>query len=285
MIQSNTNLSDDAHSPISQKIALSVHKDKPQTNKPWLYSGGYSATQFENLWDLSAAICRSVYSPILWADGRRRSENFEQCDVCALDFDDGKLTLADAEAWLRKNRLCGILGTTKSHQTAKRSGDRHLPACDRFRIIMPFQARITNRQVYEATMKHYMGLLPCDPSCKDAARYFFPCREIVKIVEGNALVPVHPRPKKISLISGHSPNFSAFRAANMIPRHIAQLLRDGWPEGGRHSKCYHIAAALTQRGYDEDEIIRLILKSPLAAIGNQDVIRAVHNAAVKVKQN
>jgi hypothetical protein len=121
---------------------------------------------------LERALTTRVWSPILFTNGIRTETNFKAVLACALDFDSPVTTLDWALETFKNH--AHIIGTTKSHQKEKKG-----ITCDRFRVVLLFNEIIKDLNLY----KYNMGILTtkynADKACKDGARFFFPCTEIV----------------------------------------------------------------------------------------------------------
>ena len=135
---------------------------------------------------LEKCICRTIWSPIKYREGIRLESHFLGAMVCALDFDGPDTPLSWARETFKDYDV--IIGTTKSHQKQKNG-----IVCDRYRVLMWFKEPIYDA----ATYKHNMGLLinkhGADKACKDAARFFFPCVDIVES-HGGAMLDIMPLP-------------------------------------------------------------------------------------------
>ena len=88
---------------------------------------------------LARGIQKCCWSAMVFRNKHRAEANFIQSDLCVLDFDDGETTLSDAVENFFPD-MQHIIATTKSHQLPK--GDK--PACDRFRVIIPWETTITD---------------------------------------------------------------------------------------------------------------------------------------------
>jgi hypothetical protein len=69
------------------------------------------------------------------------------------------------------------------------------------------------------------------------------------------------------------------KAQGSIPDWAEIILAKGAPEGERHKYCYRLGATLSQLGWQIEEIVSAIMKTPTRDIGQQDVQRAVLNGA------
>ncbi len=141
---------------------------------------------------LEKCICRTIWSPIKYREGIRLESHFLGAMVCALDFDGPDTPLSWARETFKDYDV--IIGTTKSHQKPKNG-----ITCDRYRVLLWFKEPITELALY----KHNMGLLinkhGADKACKDGARFFFPCVEIVES-HGGAMLDIMPLPVAVEKI-------------------------------------------------------------------------------------
>jgi hypothetical protein len=90
-------------------------------------------------------IVRNIYSPSVFVDGHRLNQKFRGTDLLVLDVDDG-LSLEEAKEVFKDFKH--IIATTRNHQKEKKlSSGATKPACDRFRVILFLDKRITDEQV------------------------------------------------------------------------------------------------------------------------------------------
>ena len=135
---------------------------------------------------LAKAICSCAWSPVIWRDGKRLTENFIASCFMVLDFDEADYTIEQAKAdWADSVH---IIATTKSHQREK--GGK--PPKDRFRVVSPWDDCIFDPDVYSHNVAVLVKKYDADPTCIDAARFFWPCREIMSIQRDGYLQPVLP---------------------------------------------------------------------------------------------
>lgn len=134
----------------------------------------------DSLEELAEKITTHDWAPGTFSDSHRHAESWTGTDLLIYDVDEG-LTLAEAEKRLDESKLQYVLLTSRNHQKEKRSGKKVKPACDRFRIILPLEARITEVSIYRATWAAWMqDLCPeADKAAKDPARFFYHSPSIV----------------------------------------------------------------------------------------------------------
>lgn len=269
----------------TDKIFVSCSKSNKLSGA---YHRHFFPVEIGSLQQLADLMNTRVWSPIVWKDGLRLKQNFLSCRFIALDFDDGRLTLKAAQEICDAQGYSYILGTSKSHQKEKKTeGGTILPACDRFRLVLTAEQSVTSRETYEYNMKAAMNLWPCDPSCKDGARFFYGSPNIVTVKTGRALPwqDVPPEFKELTLEQRSSQQLAHYKAQGQLPPWIVSYLRYGAPAGGRHKICYRLGATMIRLGYTEQQIISLVMKSPLKDIGQDDVERAVANGAERATRS
>lgn len=204
-------------------------------------------------------ILSHAWSPIVWQGNYRAEKNFLHSDFCALDFDDGTWTIADARTMLEKNDLAGIVGITKSHQIAK---GKH-QAVDRFRIVMPWMERIADVKTYKQNMERLTKHMPADRAAKDAARFFWPCLDVVFYRPGGKLswLPYTP-PVKRPLPP------QTVKDAMLMPPGFYAALKTRAIEGNRNSLAYWAAKRMKEHGFRSGDVVD-VLKSYIALDDNE----------------
>lgn len=232
--------------------------------------------------DLANTITSEIWSPIVWKDGKRTKASFEKALVVALDFDKPTaLPLKDALELCHDWGLSHVIGTTKSHQKEKVSASGKVePPCDRYRLCFIADSWCEDRELYEHNMAALIEQYGCDRSCKDGARFFWPCQRIVSVGKGRKF-------QWLPLPEGHIREADkramqkqkyAHYPKGVLPHWVRDLLTVGVASGERHMTCYKLGANLTLLGYDEDEILDMVKKTPgLMGIGASDLERAVRN--------
>lgn len=227
-------------------------------------------TQFETIESESVGdtICQHSWSNIEW-EGERKQDNFKQAFFIALDFDGGK-TIKEILSWCEELALEFVLGTTKSHQKEKPNAKKFSEPCDRFRLILPTESVCSNLMDYRYTLSYFIDELGADRSCRDGARFFFPCQNVLYErkearktgwIKAPATILHEPKRKKLNILKGREQN-------GAMPVWISYLLMNGAQVGSRHSKCYAVANALFE--YDicqtTDDAHRLLSSSPFREI-------------------
>jgi hypothetical protein len=261
---------------------ISLSKSQDRLKSSTVYFNTFNET---SLLDLAELVINNIWSPIIWTNGYRLASNFLQASYLALDFDSGQWGLKDAESFAKDHNLRHIIATTKSHQKEKKtiSGKISSPT-DRFRFIIPFAQTIKNRHQFTYNMREAMELFPSDQSCKDAARYFFPCSKIISLQSEGQSWPVLEIPEdqtEAAIIQRNRERAEFYRENNLLPQWAISALRFGVDEGQRHVTCYKIGALFYTFGKSVEEIIEICLQSPLSDIGSHDVRRAVENGFTK----
>ena len=233
-----------------------------------------------NLDDFAKQVCTEIWSPLLWKGGHRGKANFYKSCVVALDFDDGSFTLADAKELIDDFGMSHILATTKSHQLAKTTdtGVIRMPV-DRFRLIFIAENYTEDREQYEYNMGQLAEIYGCDKSCKDSARFFWPCKDVISVGKGRRYhwqeFPIDYERDEVARERQRRRLQKYPKGA--FPSWIRDIFRFGVPVGERHVTCYKLGACLSMMSYTEDEIVNLLIRTKLADIGDAEVRRAVQN--------
>lgn len=228
----------------------------------------FEKVKLEKFSDMCDIITTKTWSPIIWIQGSRAICNYVTCEYLTLDFDDGAQTIDDIKTILQQWRLAGIIGTSKSHQKVKTTESGiMLPACDRFRVVIPFERNIEDAGTYKYNMTEAFDIFRCDPSCKDAARYFYPCADIVHVSPHSGTWPVYEQKE------GMQGKINAKRRQMMQdgipPNDVTNALVHGIPAGARNTTCFRVACCLLDCGQDEDQIYTSLMnamKDPLSPI-------------------
>lgn len=230
-----------------------------------------------------AVLTERVWSPLVWAGGLRGKDQFKSCGYIAIDCDNGKTTLKEAVEFCQDNSLSHIIGTTKSHQKEKVSpSGKKESGCDRFRMVFRASEDCLDRELYEYNMSCFIEYFDADLSCKDAGRFFFPCKEVVsfgsgKTVDWKSFPPDHVRECEKFDIRREQVLARYNRLKH--PEWLRDILTNKTKieTGNRHNKCVYLGAYMSIMGYSTEEIVALVMRTDLRHIGERDVMRAVTN--------
>jgi hypothetical protein len=236
---------------------------------------------------LKKHITASVWSPIVWKEGKRKKVNFIACSMLVLDFDSGEWTIADTIDFLQETGIKGMIGTTKSHQKDKVLESGVIaPACDRFRLCLALEKPITDPLSYTIEMEKLTRAIPCDRACKDLARLYYPCKEIVyetplevqgvfKVMDEAELIEAKESLREVQ--EANLERMTTLKEVSMLPKWIATVLVAGTPPGTRNTTIFKVAAELYKFGWNEAEIVAALVSSPLSGIGEDELRTAVAN--------
>lgn len=137
----------------------------------------YLRLDVNSIEDIAAlATGKYAWSPILWSGDKRHGDNFEQCSLIVLDFDNNpseeQMTLEGAETYCREQGLAYVLTPSKNHRKDKH-GDGHI--VDRFRLILfpekPYETLVAYRTAYASALAEFPA---ADTATGDAARCWMP---------------------------------------------------------------------------------------------------------------
>lgn len=209
-------------------------------SKDLRFHAKFTATQISNVGLLKLVILKKVWSPIVWKLGERSIANFDFSDYCGLDFDD-TLSVDDAIGIFKDYRA--VIATTENHRLPKKG-----EVADRFRVIIPWERRISCQKEYTYNMAALIKEYGADPACKDGGRLFKPSREIV-FANDSELLPVEsyvPRTAQQTVYQG-TPGW----LLDMVARGS-----DGEP--GRNYAGFKIAAAAMKCGATDGEAMQLL---------------------------
>lgn len=216
------------------------------------YGSGFKSIELLDVHRLAKCITNYVWSPCVWEGGKRTQKNFKAARLCVLDFDDGETTLMDA-----KRIFCDcihLIGTTRSHQKEKNG-----LICDRFRVLFIFEKPLDNLRKYRWNMHKFMRNFSCDRACKDGARFFYPCREIVSLAtEGYFQKVEDDIPEDFE--TRRAINQTLFEAG-VIPNRIYMKFERNFYKNHRNIAIYGFANDVACYGFTPTEILFKIKES------------------------
>lgn len=226
-------------------------------------------------WDLIArAVLWGAWSPCIWENGTRSKANFIYSDFLGLDVDNGLPIDAAAEMF---RDTVHIIGTTRNHQREKNG-----VVADRYRIIIPWERRITCRREFESSLAAIGKKIDADSSGYDAARMFWPCTSIVSKIDPGLDLElasvVEPEPPK-----EYRKRTNEHTGEIVLSKNIINFLTRGLVFGeGRNVSVFVTAKELFSCGQSEHEIIDLIKGAPFERKGFPDrEIESTVRSAIK----
>lgn len=239
------------------------------------YGQGFLRADTLDLARISRGICEFAWSPVIWTGGRRRQDHFEFADLCVLDFDSPEMTLAQALNIF--SDMAHIIGTTKSHRKPKGG-----VTCDRFRVVLRFASRISALKTYRYSLKQVVQRYPADPAATDGARFFFPCTEIVSVLDDGFVEEVRDPPAVNTEQAETRKRYlaEAYRSRGAMPPWLKRFLDTGdVVDTGRNHTVYRAAAKLTELGEPADAVRAMVMASPFSRDGLEhgEVERALEN--------
>lgn len=253
---------------------ISYHKRPPPPREKKrehakFFTRGFHTIDTNDPRRLARGLTSYVCAPGIFKEGYRIQDNFLYADWIGLDFDSGELSLVQAI----DNVFCDmthVIGTTMSHQSEPEWRDK-------FRVMIPLERRITDLALYRHQLAVAMDRWPCDEKCKDGARFFYPCREIVSVnIDGYSWEVDENIPPP--------PPYQAVTAGRVKHRSVTNWCRSRfkvvWPVGERNPTCYRIGCELGTLGFRPEEIVEMILESPTYAgksAPKKEIFEAVRN--------
>lgn len=228
-------------------------------NHPSQFSKGYTTSMFHSMDYMAMKMLSCAWSPSVFKEGCRKESNFLYSYCAGLDFDDGKMTVT--KAIMEFHMYNNIIGVTKSHKV-----DKGGVACDRFRVVLFWDKKITDLKEFKYNMKLIAAQYPIDKKATDGARFFYPCKEIININKTGAAWAVKEAPAdylkpmtKEELIK----NLLYYQGKKKLPPIVHNFLTKGEViKQGRNYSCFIVACQLFTLGYLKEEIVKMIEKAP-----------------------
>lgn len=199
---------------------------------------------------------RYIWSPIVWKDGLRKRVNFLHADYCALDFDSPEIAMQDVIRMFVD--VPHIIGPTRNHRKPK----KNQVACDRFRVLLPFERRITDLDEYEYNMGLYIKKYGSDESCNDGARIYWQCQSIASIItEGPESLDVFKCPPK-DKFAKHRAHQARLNSIGIMSTFAQKWLSTVIPSGQRNNICFALGCDLARAGLTYEDALSRVLMSP-----------------------
>lgn len=224
------------------------------------YSSGWRAKVVPSADEAAELITKYVTSSCIWSRGIRLKANFRMADWLGLDFDGG-MPLNEAQRLFKP--YLHVLGTTRNHQKEKNGR-----VDDRFRVFLRFGRRCLDADDYEQTVRKWVDQYGADEQCVDAARLFFPCKNIVTVQSVGKVIIAEDatelKKKRAQYARKHHAQLKKwYSKTKVMPGWISSVLRYGCAEGERNNTAYRIACDLKTIGYLDSDVVSIIMSSAL----------------------
>lgn len=252
---------------------ISFHGVRPQGRfDPKIYAKNWRTLKTASVSLITEVVEYGCWSPCLWDSGERREKNFKGAAWCVLDFDDPELTLQQA-----LNVFCDmthIIGLTKSHQK-----DKGGVICDRFRVCLLFEQPITSVWDFKASMSHAVQHYESDPACIDAARFYWPCTEIVSV--NSDLDAYRQEVKQGEEPATAEPSAIEDLKGKPVTMFVKRLHWFGAPAGKRNKLCFMAALEMARKEYSASDIAGYVFaKVPTAPDFTQEEKDSIVSSAM-----
>lgn len=231
---------------------ISIHKSAipERVARDWLIGKPKNKDIFIDM------ITTQAWSPIVWRGGVRKEKNFLKAYFAVIDVDNG-MSLKEAINEKFADFDC-LIGTTKSHGIKG----------DRFRVIFRLEKPIYDVNVWRATHEGLIEMFGADKSCKDGARWYYPCKEIVHdamdrqgITVGHSKVEKCPDPQKTKL-----QNSTSTGSANI--KYFIDYIKNPIEKGGkigRNDGTYRFGLECVKFGIPYETALTICLNSGIVA--------------------
>lgn len=245
---------------------------KSRSPEGWAHKH-FNRVELRTITQFCRAITAEHWAGILWKDDARKADNFESCELCVLDFDDGKVTIDQFATRMRELEYWFILGPSKSHQKMKNG-----KICDRFRAVLRFSEVIKDADQYRQNMKRIQKLFFSDWQATGPHMKFAPCTSIYDLV-------VEPNAKKLNVHAKR--NYPVYKTSDdyvtntdkTVPLWVNQMLSSA-DSGQRNISVYKAARTLKKKQFSEGETITIVRASGIS-LEEKEIKNTVHSAFKK----
>ena len=257
------------------------HRNIEDIGKGSHYSKGWLGIKAPTAGEVAKIITKYPSSNCLWGNGDRKKTNFRQALWLGLDFDEGTTLEQGIENF---RQYIHVIGTTKSHMLKKNGVAHH-----RFRVFLKFSELCVSKDDYEFTCKKWVSKYNADKACVDAARFFWPCKEIVSLNFIGKVVKIlnadDEVQRKKEEYKKRTDKMKLMYPDKGIPAHIQNKLRFG--TANRNIACYGIGSDLTKLGFSFEEIVSLVENSAIISNGFpiNEALSAIKSGVEKVRHS
>ncbi len=225
---------------------------------PEKVSRGWRRSKLINKDTFKSMITTLAWSPILWHGGVRKEKNFDKAYFAVIDIDNG-MSLKEAINEKFADFDC-IIGTTKSHGIKG----------DRFRVIFRLDKPIIDVNVWRATHEGLIEMSGADKSCKDGARWYYPCKQIVHdamdrqgITVGHSNVNKENKAQQQSGFTQKKPSTGSANIKYFLD-YIRKPIEKGDPRG-RNDGTYRFGLECVKFGIPFETALTISLNSGIVA--------------------
>lgn len=251
-------------------MIISVSKSKnPQG---WAHKH-FTRREVATLGEFLRIITTEHWAGIAWKNNERSTDNFESCQLCVLDFDDGKTTMAGFTDKLKRLGYWHVVGPSKSHLKEKNG-----IVCERFRAVLRFSEVIRDADQYRQNMKRIQTHFSSDWQATGPHMKFAPCTDIYSFNCTPDLVSIKVKAKVNYPTYKSADDFVSY-GTKEVPPWVPDMLRSA-DKGQRNITVFKASAVLKKRKFSESEVLGLVVQSgidlPLVEIKN-----TIHSAFKK----
>jgi len=148
-----------------------------------------------------------------------------------------------------------------------------LPACDRFRIVLPLSEKIVNDRDYKATWFELSKLFPkTDPTSKDSSHFYYPCKDVIGIYKGEKITVKKAFDTNEKIHANDDKNY--YGKGNLANRTYKFIL-NGAPDGKFHNELIKALIDLKEQQYTKGEAISFLQKGVITL--NKEDMRQVND--------
>ena len=192
----------------------------------------------------------------------------------------------DVERCKKDLEGCTVLIASTRNHLVQKPKEYHAPP--RFRVLIPWESRITCPHTYEKSMRYAMEIVEgSDKAGRDSARQFFPSKEVLfSSGDGEKMPVIIATQEEIADAIAVDQYYRQRAVAGPIPGHIVEFLKSGKVFGGsRNTSVYTSSLCLLQKGFTFTEILELVENAPFNRSGfsSAELKGCIHSAMGKNK--
>lgn len=214
---------------------------------PLMDNVNFEPVEINSLGDIIKYTTKYNYSMGVFTDNYRKASNFIGASAIGLDVDneDPDVHHTMDEAVDKFKDYKHVILPSKSHQKEKNGR-----VADRFRVILFFDDKITNKQDYRATWQTIMDYYPAiDTACKDTSRFYYPSTDVYSKNPKGKTWPiatyVAPVAEEIDIALGGD--------KGALSRQTMDFLINGADPGKRNAALFKAAKDMQEQGYSFEE--------------------------------